>query len=133
MRRIEVTHKDEQGNVTFIDKKKSGSKVKKCQLCEIGHPLKGNYHIPTQRFGMIPVTRCLKTVTNEESVKKKNNGHRFFIRIYEDCVIIDRDDSPIVNELKDTIIKKGLIYSGWIEPNNFMKMNMRFEKSAFER
>ena len=65
--------------------------------------------------------------------KKRNNGHRFFIRIYKDCIIIDRDDSPIVNELKYAISMKDLIYSGWIEPKNFMKKQMRFERSAFGR
>lgn len=32
----------------------------KCDLCEKGFPLVDGYHIPTQRLGMIPVTRCKK-------------------------------------------------------------------------
>lgn len=36
------------------------SQRKRCRLCEEGFPLKGNYHLPSQRKGMIQRTPCEK-------------------------------------------------------------------------
>lgn len=39
---------------------------KSCPLCETGFPLFGPDHIPTQRLGMIPSSRCRKLVTRQD-------------------------------------------------------------------
>jgi len=43
--------------------------ISDCGNCEIGHPVdeKGN-HYPTQRLGMIPVSKC-KRISNKEQRK----------------------------------------------------------------
>jgi hypothetical protein len=37
-------------------------KERNCPLCSAGFPLAGKEHVPTQRLGMIPVTRCRKQI-----------------------------------------------------------------------
>lgn len=40
--------------------------LRDCHLCDAGHPLQGQDHIPTQAKGMIPVMRCLKHIRRSD-------------------------------------------------------------------
>ena len=43
--------------------------TEECSLCEMGFPLRGDDHWPTQRLGMIPVTRCRKLPVAQDARK----------------------------------------------------------------
>lgn len=43
-----------------------------CPLCNIGFKLVGTDHVPSQRHGMIPVTRCRKSVKRIDIARYRN-------------------------------------------------------------
>lgn len=58
--------KDSGKEAPSTSKALTPTRQKVCHLCDVGFPIRGANHIPTQSLGMIPVLRCSKLITRAD-------------------------------------------------------------------
>lgn len=93
----------------------------RCPLCETGHPLKGDNHIPTQQKGMIPTMRCRNKIKRGDIAKFRmwlninDTGRKFFNyryrqskRLYGDYLYF-QDKDKFINEMCQWLVREEIV------------------------